>query len=981
MREETRSMLPWLTRRRAGLDVKPRILPLLATNLLLAAVYYAAAKFGLTLAFEAEQVTLVWPPTGIALAAVILFGYRVWPGVMAGAFLANFTTPNETLPIACGIAVGNTLEAIAGAWLLLRLTEFDVSIQRLTDVLALVAVAAISPIISATIGVTSLCTGGTHPWDALTSLWFVWWLGDTMGAILVTPLILTWSLPPRIPRPMSQLAESVVLLALVSATSLVVFAGVLPQLTTDRPLPYAIFPFIIWAALRLGQAASATVTALVAAIAIYGAVHGFGPFYRGSPHESLILLHAFLGALAITALLLGAATAERNIAERRRAIDYAISHVLNEAADLSAATPAVLRTICESLEWDFSALWRVDEAAQKIVFVQHWHRSGFPASEFEDASREHSFAPGAGLPGRVWASRAPAWIPDVTRDTNFPRAPVAVRAGLHGAFAFPICLRAEVFGVMEFFSREIRQPDAGLLRLFANVGVQIGAFIDRKRSEQKLRETEKRFRFLAETIPSFVWIAAPDGTITYANQRWFDYSGLTLEQTARNWPELALHPDDRERCIKKWTGALREGKEYEIEVRNRRHDGAYRWFITRAVPRRDAAGQILSWFGITTDIHNQKELQEQLRQADRNKDEFLAVLAHELRNPLAPLRNALEIMRISGQDGEIQEMMERQVNALVRLVDDLLEVSRFTRGKIELRRARIALTPIVQSAIETSRPLIEAGGHRLKVNLPSEPLIVDGDSVRLSQVVANLLNNAAKYTEAGGEISLGVERVGDQAVLRVRDTGVGIPAEMLPRVFDMFTQLDRSENRAQGGLGIGLSLVRSLVTMHGGTVQASSDGPGKGSEFLVRLPLAMGGFEPEAAPSCSERSAARKCTSRILVVDDNRDAARSVAILLRMLGNEIEVAHDGPTSLEVAAAYRPDVVLLDIGLPGMDGYEVARRMRALPALENVSLIAVTGWGQEEDRRRSQSAGFNYHLIKPLNLNSLETLLASLADGR
>ena len=974
-------MLPWLTCRRAGLDAKARILPLLATNLLLAAVYFAAAKFGLRLAFEAEQVTLVWPPTGIALAAMILFGYRVWPGVALGAFLANFTTPNETFEIACSIAVGNTLEAATGAWLLLHLTEFDVSIQRLADVLALVTVAAVSPIVSATIGAASLCTGGAHPWDAFSSLWFVWWLGDAMGAILVMPLILTWAIPPRIPRPTSRLVELIVLLALVSATSLVVFAGLFPQVTTDRPLPYAIFPFMIWAALRFGQTTSATATALVAAIAIYGAVQGSGPFSRGSPHESLILLHAFLGALTITALLLCAANAERNVAERRRAIDYAVSHILTEAADLSDATPAVLRTICESLEWDFSALWRVDDAAQKIVFVQHWRRDGFSASGFADASREHSFAPGAGLPGRVWATRAPAWIPDVIRDTNFPRAPVAVRAGLHGAFAFPICLGAEVFGVMEFFSRDIRQPDAGLLRLFANVGGQIGTFIDRKRSEQKLRDTEKRFRFLAETIPSFVWIAAPDGAITYANQRWFDYSGLTPEQTARNWPELALHPDDRERCINKWTEALREGKEYEIEVRNRRHDGAYRWFITRAVPRRDAAGQILSWFGITTDIHNQKELQEQLRHADRRKDEFLAILAHELRNPLAPLRNALQIMRISGQDGEIQEIMERQVNALVRLVDDLLEVSRFTRGKIELRRARVALMPIVQNAIETSRPLIEAAGHRLKVDVPSEPLIVDGDSVRLSQVVANLLNNAAKYTDAGGEISLSVERAGDQAVLRVRDTGVGIATEMLPRVFDMFTQLDRSENRAQGGLGIGLSLVRSLVTMHDGTVQASSDGRGKGSEFQIRLPLAMGGLEAGEKPSCREQSCPRKRTLRILVVDDNRDAAHSVATLLRMLGYEIEVAHDGPASLEVAAAYRPDVVLLDIGLPGMDGYEVARRMRDLPPLANVSLIALTGWGQEEDRRRSQIAGFNYHLIKPLNLNSLESLLASLAVSR
>ncbi len=373
------------------------------------------------------------------------------------------------------------------------------------------------------------------------------------------------------------------------------------------------------------------------------------------------------------------------------------------------------------------------------------------------------------------------------------------------------------------------------------------------------------------------------------------------------------------------------------------------------------------------------------READRRKDEFLAILAHELRNPLAPIRNSLHILRLGARNDptaeRVTEMMERQVNHMVRLVDDLMEVSRITRGKIELRKEPVEVAAVVRSAVETSRPLIEAAGHQLTVAVPPEPLTLEGDPVRLAQVFANLLNNAAKYTEDGGRICLTVRREGGDAIaVSVRDTGIGISADMLPRVFELFTQVDRSTRRAQGGLGIGLTLVKSLVEMHGGSVEARSDGRGKGSEFVVRLPLAAAPRRAGAPAPEEEGPSAVLVLRRVLVVDDNRDAAESLAMLLKLLGSEVHVAYDGPGALEALRTYRPSVVLLDIGMPGMDGHEVARRIRRQPELQDVTLIALTGWGQEEDRRRSQEAGFDYHLIKPVDVGALETLLSSLEVG-
>ncbi len=404
-------------------------------------------------------------------------------------------------------------------------------------------------------------------------------------------------------------------------------------------------------------------------------------------------------------------------------------------------------------------------------------------------------------------------------------------------------------------------------------------------------------------------------------------------------------------------------------------------------PVRDGDGRIVGASKIVRDISERKKLENDLRQlaadlseAHARKDEFLATLAHELRNPLAPIRNGLQVLRLGGEGQaagveQTRIMMERQLGQLVRLVDDLMDVSRITRGNVELRKERVSLASVIHSAIETSRPIIDERGHHLTLTLPPEPIVVDADITRLAQVFANLLNNAAKYMDRGGEIFLKAEHEGDKVVVTIKDQGIGIASDQINRIFQMFTQVDGSLEKAQGGLGIGLTLVRRLTEMHGGTIVAQSEGIGKGSQFVVRLPIVA-----EASPASdasSPESPAPKSDLRILIVDDNRDGADSLAMVLEVMGNETRIAYDGQEGVDAARVWRPDLILLDIGLPKLNGYEACRRIRAQPGGEGAVIIAVTGWGQEEDRRRSKEAGFDHHLVKPVDPVTLRKLLIDL----
>jgi signal transduction histidine kinase len=389
---------------------------------------------------------------------------------------------------------------------------------------------------------------------------------------------------------------------------------------------------------------------------------------------------------------------------------------------------------------------------------------------------------------------------------------------------------------------------------------------------------------------------------------------------------------------------------------------------------------------LQAEISERARVERQLKVADRHKDEFLAMLAHELRNPLAPIRNAVEIMRrkltADPQLTWAREVIERQVGSLTRLVDDLLDVSRITRAKINLCRESLELGTIIARAVETAQPLLDEKHHQLEVEVPARPVRVQGDLTRLTQVVGNILSNAAKYTGAGGRIELSARTTGRSAEIRVRDNGIGIPADQMPRIFDLFTQVQRGNEQAPGGLGIGLALVRRLVELHGGTVAARSEGPGKGSEFIVRLPCEDSARAPaeraDPHPSPAESAAGdARPARRVLVVDDNRDALESLAALMELAGHAVRAAADGELALALAASFRPQVVLLDLGLPKVDGYEVARRIRGEPWGKTMVLIALTGWGQAEDRRRTRESGFDSHMVKPLDLKALTDLLARL----
>jgi PAS domain S-box-containing protein len=505
----------------------------------------------------------------------------------------------------------------------------------------------------------------------------------------------------------------------------------------------------------------------------------------------------------------------------------------------------------------------------------------------------------------------------------------------------------------------------------------------RQRAEEALRKSERLYRAIGESIEYGVWVCDPLGRNTYASDSFLRMVGLTQEQCSEfGWGDV-LHPDDAGRTLAAWKECARTGGQWDIEHRFRGADGQWHPVLARGVPVKNERGEITAWAGINLDISRLKRVEDELREADRRKDEFLATLAHELRNPLAPIRNSLQILKMSRVDAatiqQTRDMMERQVDHLVRLVDDLLDVSRVMRGKIELRREPVELATVVARAVETAQPLIEVQGHQLEIAVPSESLLLSADPVRLAQVVGNLLTNAAKYTEANGRIWLKAEREDGRAVLRVRDNGIGIAPDVLPHVFDLFMQVDHAAARSQGGLGIGLTLVKNLVEMHGGTVEAHSEGLGRGCEFVVRLPLRIQERKQPVDEGNGERLREPAPTSghRLLVVDDNKDAALSLAMLLRLQGHDVRVAHDGVSALQIAATFGPQVVFLDLGMPRMDGYEVARRLREQPGLEGVVLAALTGWGQQEDRRRTADAGFSHHLVKPPEPKAVEDILDRL----
>lgn len=500
---------------------------------------------------------------------------------------------------------------------------------------------------------------------------------------------------------------------------------------------------------------------------------------------------------------------------------------------------------------------------------------------------------------------------------------------------------------------------------------------ERLLAEQALRASESQFRTIADAMPQMVWSTLPDGYHDYYNRQWYEFTGVPAGSTdGAAWNGM-FHPEDQPRAWEVWRHSLATGQQYEIEYRLRHRSGEYRWVLGRALPVRDEHGAIVRWMGTCTDIDEQKRARDELLASNRRKDDFLAMLAHELRNPLAPISTAAHLVKAAPSDAarvaRAADIIERQVRHMTELVDDLLDVSRVTRGLVELERRPVELKAVLASAIEQARPLIESRGHQLTTRMPPGDVHVLGDRTRLIQVVSNLLNNAAKYTQPDGALSVSMA-VNGHVEVRVADNGMGIDPLLLPHVFDLFTQGERTPDRAQGGLGLGLALVKSLAELHGGRVGAESEGRGRGAAFTLVLPLlqAAPAPAPDARPPAAIARAARPL--RIMVVDDNKDAAETLGMLLGTLGHDVRVLHDSAHALDAAGEATFDAFVLDIGLPDMDGYTLAGRLRAQPGGRAATFIALTGYGSTEDRQRGNEAGFDHYLVKPADLAELARAL-------
>ena len=836
---------------------------------------------------------------------------------------------------------------------------------------------------------------------------------------------------------------------------------------------------------------------------------------------------------------------ERKRAEQRLAAQYAVTSTLAESGNLVDAAPKILQSICETLGWEVGAVWSVDREAGVLRCVETWHRLESATTEFEVLSKQRTFSPGVGLPGRVWQSGETEWITDVLVDANFPRAPLARKDNLHGAFAFPILLGKEVLGVMEFFSHEIKQPDEKIVKMMHTVGSQVGQFIERRRAEADLQSSEQRYRYLADSMPEIVFTARPDGYLDYYNERWFEYTGLTLAQTAGWGWQPVLHPDDVEPCLKRWSKSIESGERYEIEYRFRRaSDGAYRWHLGRALPMRDATGAIVKWFGTCTDIDDQKRAQasllfiaeasemlassldyettlrnvaglavprladwcvihmlgddgrahqlaaahadesklrllkevnrqypegletfhsyplvlrtgrselipeisdamlthvsrdqghlemlrelglkstlcvpliargrtlgaitfataesgrvynssdltlaedlahraatavdnarlyQQAQEANLLKDEFLATLSHELRTPLTPIIGWVHMIRggmLKGADMERGlAVVDRSSQALTRLINDLLDMSAILSGKMRIEQLPVSLSAALKEAVETIRPLAESRKITLDVSLcQDDPVLVSGDRTRLVQVFWNILSNAVKFSLEGQRVRLACQVDGGEVRVVIEDEGKGITPEFLPLVFERFRQADSSKTREHGGLGLGLALAQSFTHAHGGSVTAESQGLGRGSRFIVCLPRLRLPAEDELASGSKAEEDSAKGGVHALVVEDAPDTLEMLHKALKARGYQTTLCESAAEALAAASTATFDLVISDIGMPEIDGYELIRRLRRLAHLSHVPAIALSGYATEADIEDALAAGFDAHIAKPV----------------
>jgi PAS domain S-box-containing protein len=975
-----------------------------------AGIYFLAAKLGLSLAFLNASVSPVWPPTGVAIALVLWRGYRAAPGVLLGALIANYFLTEVSLATAAGISIGNTLEAITAVYLVRRFAGSGSPFNRAINVLKFVVFAGIlSTAISATIGTVSLCLGAAASWNNFGRLWLTWWSGDGVGALIVTPLLLSWVEKPIDRWRGWRLLEASLLLLLLSLLTATIYTNVLLGSGTVRPWGHVTIPLLLWAAFRFGTRGVSAAMAVLSAIAIWGTIRGYGGFVVSSKNEALLYLQAYIANLAITTLSLAAIVIERKQAARDLGGNLSVTRILAESPALTDALPRILQRICNTFGWEVGAMWELDTGAGVLRCSKVWPSQGSKGSKFEVITYERTFSSGVGLPGRVWKTLKPAWIPDVTRDDNFPRAPGAAAAGLHAAFGFPILSGEKFLGVMEFFSHEIREPDETLLATFRGIGSQIGQFVERKQSEQELFESRERLIMAMQASGMGTWTRELDGT---NRVQWSPELEAIFGLAPGEFPETEeaffdfVHPEDRESLSQAVSEAIANQTDYEIDFRYTTKDGKPGWMIGRGRAFYRASGEPYRLAGLGWDITERKRAEEEREQlihrehaarteaeeANRIKDEFLATLSHELRTPLTAMLGWLSMLQTQTLDGGTTqhaiEIVERNAKAQAQLIEDLVDVSRIAGGKLNLEVRSMELMPVIAAAVDIVRPAANARG--VQIEIVGDPAVgpVSGDPARLQQVIWNLLSNAVKFTNRDGHVYVLLRRSGSSAELLVRDTGIGIDPDFLPRVFERFRQAESPVTRSHRGLGLGLAIVRHLTELHGGTVSAESPGEGLGATFTITLPLAAMHSDESSGQSPADRTVITRPALeglRVLVVEDEPDARELLSLTLEGSGATVEAVESAQEALTNLQVFKPDVLLSDIGLPIESGYELIRKVRSLPSeASKIPAVALTAFATERDRQLALAAGFQVHLTKPVEpsvlVETIERLVMPESDS-
>lgn len=935
------------------------LLPL-AQLLAVAVVYSLAAKLGLSLAFLNASVSPVWPPTGVAITAVWWLGYRVAPGVFLGALLVNLLT--LSLPTATGIAIGNTLEAITAVYLLHRYVGTRNPFNRAGDFVKFVLIVPIGcTTLSATIGNISLCLAGAEAWQHFGTMWLTWWLGDGVGALLVVPFLLSWLAKPGERGATGNPPEETLVVLLTAIVSLLVYSELFIPRTVHYPIGHLIIPLLLWAAFRLGPRGASTAMAVISTIAVWGTSQGIGPFAHHDVNNGLLLLQAYLGNMAITALVLAAIVTERKRAQEKVRVSEAQLQLVTDT------TPVMLTQCSRQLRYTF-----VNRAYAEMLGLTPEQVIGKPIVEI--------MGPEAFAAVRPYVESVLQGVP-VEYEEVIPFETVGPR-WLRGAYL----------------------PDKDAAGNVRGWVASVTDITERKRAEQLLRESEGRLTFalMAGKMGAWEWTIKTGKVIWSAGLE--EIHGLepgafggTVDDFKRD-----MHPDDW-RVVEATIGrALQTKSEYHAVYRFTRPDGVQRWAEAFGNLVLSATGEPEKLAGVCMDITDRKRAEEEYQQllrsehaaraeaeaANRTKDEFLATLSHELRTPLNAVVGWAGMLSTGKLDDDNArhaiEIIDRNAKVQAQLIEDILDVSRIVSGKVRLEVRPVEIAQSINAAVDSIRLAAQSKNIKLQMLLDPTAGLVSGDPDRLQQIVWNLLSNAVKFTPPGGTVQTQLRRRNSAVQVVVNDSGQGISLDFLPFVFERFRQADGSLTRTHKGLGLGLAIVRHLVELHGGSVRAESEGEGKGATFTVTLPL-LTGWEALTAKRLETSGPGQDgCLPlaglRVLAVDDEADARELLTTTLIKFGMEVRAAESVHKALEILGGWVPDVLISDIEMPGLDGYSLIQKVRERENGDAVRLpaIALTAHARREDRDRALQAGFQIHVSKPIAPGELETILVGLS---